>query len=123
MFCREIVDSKCYSLSYEFLCQLLQPVCFRDRLVLPCRDFCHEFLSECANVMPNHLLDRIDCQTFAEESDGKGACISKPGINIFVAIIEYKLVLFYYYKKSLTNFSYGKKVISKGFYELEIFLF
>jgi len=79
VFLREIVDAKCYSLAYEFLCQLLQPVCYRDRLVLPCRDFCEEFARECGNVMPAELAERIDCTSFAEENDGRGACISKPG--------------------------------------------
>ena len=102
---REIVDSKCYSLSYEFVCQLLQPVCFQERLVLPCRsgkvdvahiiqhfflntcilippplrDFCLEFLDSCGNVLPVELRRRIDCDRMATEADGPGACISKPG--------------------------------------------
>ena len=77
--CREIVDSKCYSLSYEFLCQLLQPVCFQEKMVLPCRDFCSEFMQSCAHVLPVELRDRIECQVLATEADGPGACISKPG--------------------------------------------
>merc|ERR1711873_227057 len=59
---REIVDSKCYSLSYEFLCQLLQPVCFQEKMVLPCRDFCFEFMESCAHVLPVELRDRIQCR-------------------------------------------------------------
>ena len=29
---RRIVDSDCYALSYEFVCQLLQPVCFQVKV-------------------------------------------------------------------------------------------
>lgn len=78
-FCREIVDSKCYSLTYEFVCQLLQPVCFHEKMILPCQDFCHEFMNSCANVLPGELRDRIKCSVLATEADGPGACISKPG--------------------------------------------
>ncbi len=73
------MDSKCYSLAYEFLCQLLQPVCFQAKMVLPCRDFCAEFLSSCGNVLPAELRKRIVCDSLATENDGPGACIAKPG--------------------------------------------
>lgn len=73
------MDSDCYTLSYEFVCQLLQPVCFQERLVLPCRDFCVEFLDRCGNILPGELRERIKCDVLATEADGPGACISKPG--------------------------------------------
>lgn len=76
---KEIVDSKCYTLSYEFVCQLLQPVCFQQKMILPCRDFCLEFMEDCGNILPGDLRDRIQCDALATESDGPGACISKPG--------------------------------------------
>ncbi|XP_040566515.1 uncharacterized protein [Lepeophtheirus salmonis] len=76
---REIVDSKCYSLAYEFVCQLLQPVCFQARMVLPCRQFCNEFMESCANILPGELRDRIRCDALKTEADGPGTCISKPG--------------------------------------------
>ena len=75
------MDSKCYSLSYEFVCQLLQPVCFQQKTVLPCKDFCSEFLESCGDILPKDLRDQIDCESLATESDGPGACISKPGKN------------------------------------------
>ncbi len=84
---REIVDSKCYTLTYEFVCQLLQPVCFQvwrpqsdfqslykkfyyhfyfqERMVLPCRDFCYEFMQNCGNILPGELKDRIRCNIIA----------------------------------------------------------
>lgn len=76
---KEIVDSKCYSLTYEFVCQLLQPVCFHEKIILPCQDFCSEFMNSCANVLPGELRDRIKCSVLKTEADGPGACISKPG--------------------------------------------
>ena len=51
----------------------------QERLVLPCRDFCVEFLDNCGNTLPGDLRDRIRCDVFKTEADGPGACISKPG--------------------------------------------
>ena len=47
--------------------------------MLPCRDFCVEFLENCGNTLPGDLRDRIRCDVFSTEADGPGACISKPG--------------------------------------------
>ena len=75
------MDSKCYSLAYEFVCQLLQPVCFQQKMILPCRDFCTEFLDDCGNILPGELKERIRCDDLATEADGPGSCISKPGMK------------------------------------------
>ena len=75
------MDSKCYSLAYEFVCQLLQPVCFQQKMILPCRDFCTEFLDDCGNILPGELKERIRCDDLAAEADGPGSCISKPGMK------------------------------------------
>ena len=48
-------------------------------MVLPCRDFCFEFLQSCGNILPGELKDRIRCGALATEADGPGSCISKPG--------------------------------------------
>ena len=48
-------------------------------MVLPCKDFCMEFMDKCGNIMPTDLADRINCDDLATESDGPGTCISKPG--------------------------------------------
>lgn len=79
LFSRKIIDSKCHNLGYEFLCQLLQPVCYMDKSVLPCRDFCLEFVDSCKDLLPQDLKHRLNCEKFATESDGPGTCISKPG--------------------------------------------
>ena len=76
---RAAVDTKCHTLGYEFLCQILQPVCYLDQMVLPCKDFCVEFMESCADALPDELRGRINCEEFATEADGPGACISKPG--------------------------------------------
>ena len=85
---REIVDSKCYSLAYEFVCQLLQPVCYQQKTVLPCRDFCGEFMESCGNILPKNLREQIQCEAMATESDGPGACISTPSMRIFKKQLE-----------------------------------
>ena len=81
-FCyRNIINSKCHTLVYEFLCQILQPVCYLDKIVLPCREFCNEFLEQCVSEMEGfeNLKKLINCDNYLTESDGPGACISKPG--------------------------------------------
>ena len=55
-------------------------MCFQEKMVLPCRDFCFEFMESCAHVLPVELRDRIQCRALATEADGPGACISKPGL-------------------------------------------
>lgn len=81
--CREVVDSKCYSLSYEFLCQLLQPVCFDAKVVLPCHAFCQEFMQSCGHILPADLRGRVRCEAMPTEAKGHEACISKPGAKVF----------------------------------------
>ena len=48
-------------------------------MILPCQDFCNEFMNSCANILPGELRDRIKCSVLKTEADGPGACISKPG--------------------------------------------
>ena len=76
---RNVIDSKCHTLGYEFLCQIVQPVCYLDKVVLPCRDFCKEFMEDCDKEIPAELKKLLNCDRFLTESDGPGACISKPG--------------------------------------------
>ena len=54
-------------------------MCFHEKMILPCQDFCTEFMNSCANVLPGDLRDRMKCSVLATESEGPGACISKPG--------------------------------------------
>jgi len=76
---KEVVDSGCYPLAYELLCQVVQPVCYNDRIVKPCVMFCQEFMNACEGYIPKGLLDNLKCKTLPTEADGPGACISKPG--------------------------------------------
>lgn len=78
MYFRELVDAECYPLAYEFVCQLLQPSCVRDQMVLPCRTFCREFRANCKNRLPERFKNKLDCSKFPVYQ-GKGTCISKPG--------------------------------------------
>lgn len=92
VFLRELVDSECYRLAYDFVCQALQPACspreFEDVLHLPCRSFCKEFWSGCGSRLPEKLRQALDCSNFPEYAD-YGSCRPKPGkILIFVIIID-----------------------------------
>lgn len=79
---RELVDSECYRLSYDFVCQALQPACSpgesADILHLPCRSFCKEFWSGCGSRLPEKLKQVLDCSNFPEYAD-YGSCRPKPG--------------------------------------------
>ncbi len=66
-------------IGYDRLVDNLMGFFGQDRMVLPCRDFCFEFLQSCSNILPGELKDRIKCSALATEADGPGACISKPG--------------------------------------------
>jgi len=76
---KSVVDSGCYPLAYELLCQVVQPVCYNDRIVKPCVVFCQEFMRSCDGFIPKGLLDNLNCNELPTEADGPGACISKPG--------------------------------------------
>lgn len=75
---RQLVDSECYPLAAEFVCQLLQPECVDDEMLLPCRDFCEEFWSACRKLLPKSLSGKIDCSNYPQY-DGNGSCRNKPG--------------------------------------------
>ena len=69
---RSVVDSDCHPLSYEFLCQSVQPVCYSDKMVLPCHDFCTEFLAACRDYIPSNLMETLSCRNLPTEADSHG---------------------------------------------------
>ena len=69
---RSVVDSSCHPLSYEFLCQSVQPVCYNDKLVQPCHDFCTEFVAACRDYIPSNIMERLHCGNLPQEADGPG---------------------------------------------------
>lgn len=75
---RQLVDSECYPLAAEFVCQLLQPECIDDEMIVPCRDFCEEFWAACRKLLPKTLIGKIDCDKFPLYN-GKQRCKTKPG--------------------------------------------
>ena len=87
LFYRNIINSKCHTLVYEFLCQILQPVCYLDKIVLPCREFCNEFLEQCVSEMEGfeNLKKLIHCDNYLTESDGPGAFIYIEIYNILIS--------------------------------------
>ncbi|XP_024215406.1 atrial natriuretic peptide-converting enzyme isoform X2 [Halyomorpha halys] len=78
---RELVDSECYRLAYEFVCQILQPPC-SENLVLPCRSFCKEFWAGCGSRLPPPLVQALNCSNFPEYSaEEESHCLPKPGCS------------------------------------------
>uniref|UniRef100_A0AAR5NZB8 Atrial natriuretic peptide-converting enzyme n=1 Tax=Dendroctonus ponderosae TaxID=77166 RepID=A0AAR5NZB8_DENPD len=79
---RELVDAECYRHAYDFICQLLQPGCQsggnEDRVVLPCRSFCRDFMAGCGSRLSDKVRALIDCSNFPEFSSGQ-QCFSRPG--------------------------------------------
>ena len=71
------MDPECYRLAHDFVCQLLQPACLSERLVLPCRDFCHDFYKQCNARLPDKFADRLICDNFPAR--GEQQCLSRPG--------------------------------------------
>ncbi|XP_055927120.1 atrial natriuretic peptide-converting enzyme-like isoform X3 [Argiope bruennichi] len=77
---RQILDFECYPLAQEFVCQLLQPDCEDDDIIMPCKDFCEDFWRSCKKLLPKKVIDKIDCSKFPKFS-GYGTCHQKPGCS------------------------------------------
>ncbi|XP_011309564.1 atrial natriuretic peptide-converting enzyme [Fopius arisanus] len=79
---RELVDAECYTLAYDFICQVLQPKCISGKSKIsqqmPCQNFCREFWSGCGNRLPERLKKSLECGAFPEYVD-EGSCRPKPG--------------------------------------------
>lgn len=91
---REVIDSECHALAFEFLCEILQPDChkysqptprgtFEDEMVYPCKDFCREVMDACGSKLPTRLRNKLKCETFPLLQDG-GGCTAKPGKDFAV---------------------------------------
>lgn len=79
---REIVDSECSRLAYDFVCRMLQPPSLHcdsgdpaARMI--CRDYCQSFQKECGNRIPERYKALFDCERFPE-STGAQSCHSTP---------------------------------------------
>lgn len=81
---RELVDAECYRHAYDFICQILQPSCTKgastDEMVLPCRNFCRDFMSGCGNRLSESIKEMLDCSKFPEYN-----CVAKPGKNLLIS--------------------------------------
>lgn len=84
---RELIDSECYRLAYDFVCQLLQPSCVtkkeEDELILPCRSYCREFWAGCGGRLPERFRKLLDCNRFPEYT-GPTSCRSRKGDNSYM---------------------------------------
>lgn len=79
---RELVDAECYGHAYQFVCEILQPGCKKgegeDKMVLPCRSFCRDFMAGCGSRLLPKFKEFFDCSKFPEYA-GEGSCLTKPG--------------------------------------------
>lgn len=80
------MDAECYRMAFQFVCQVLQPSCIPGdtdadgaMIVLPCKDFCQDFIAGCGNRLPARLKESLDCKHFPESSTVGERCVSKPG--------------------------------------------
>ncbi|OXA65058.1 uncharacterized protein LOC110843915 isoform X2 [Folsomia candida] len=77
-----IVESQCYPFAAHFLCswgvacQKEQHLDNNGLPLLPCRDYCDEFMSNCGHKLPRQIKDKLKC---GGEWNGVGSCITKPG--------------------------------------------
>ena len=63
---KEIIDSECFPLAKEFLCNLLQPECMSDEIIMPCKSFCNEFYTACQPWLSERVASKIVCNSFPE---------------------------------------------------------
>lgn len=77
-----IVESQCYPFSAHFLCSWGVACQKEEHLdtnglpLLPCSDYCDEFMANCGHKLPRNLKDKMKC---GGEWKGVGSCITKPG--------------------------------------------
>lgn len=93
---KELIDSECYSLAKEFLCNLLQPECIADDMLLPCQEFCFEFYNACQRWLPEKLLRKLSCftlpningnvETRANRKKDRKICKDKPNCATILRI-------------------------------------
>lgn len=75
---RQIIDFECYPLAQEFICQLLQPDCENDAIIMPCKEFCDDFWKACKKLLPKQVSEKFDCAKFPKYSS-RESCHQKPG--------------------------------------------
>lgn len=78
---RQIIDSECYPLAKEFICQLLQPHCVDDDIIWPCRDFCEEFQRSCEAWIPKSLAKVFDCKKYPNTSPSTSSSASSASMS------------------------------------------
>jgi len=70
---RLVVASRCHPFATHFLCAWGM-ACEGPQ---PCLDYCEEFLSNCASVLPAELKSKLRCE--GSKWEGTGSCVPKPG--------------------------------------------
>ncbi|CAG7629725.1 unnamed protein product [Allacma fusca] len=78
---RSVVNSQCYPFAAHFLCSW-GVACKQDALgdnlkeIMPCRDYCDEFMANCGHRLPHSIKEKIQC---GGDWKGLGSCVTKPG--------------------------------------------
>ncbi len=83
---RAVVDLQCYPDAAHFLCSSTVACSSEEagighgrngsKFILPCRDYCEEFLANCGQHLPPGFRDSLKC---GKEWKGGGSCVTKPG--------------------------------------------
>lgn len=73
----------------DFVCQMLQPRCHKDRLIRPCRAYCRAFHAGCGARLPERLRPHFDCGRFPDYF-GLDSCVPEPGIVYSFLIVIWK---------------------------------
>lgn len=77
-----VVESQCYPFAAHFLCswgvacEKDEPLDSNGLPVLPCRDYCEEFMANCGHKLSRQIKDKLKC---GGDWKGSGSCITKPG--------------------------------------------
>jgi len=80
-----VVESQCYPFAQHFVCSWgvacsKETPSLMDQMgsspLLPCRDYCDEFMANCGSKFPPHLRSNFKC---GGDWKGPGSCLPKPG--------------------------------------------
>ncbi|XP_015786527.1 uncharacterized protein LOC107363772 [Tetranychus urticae] len=78
---RQIVDAECYPLAREFICQIVQPQCWEDEIIPPCREYCEDFMSSCKDWLVKSITDKLKCKQFPSSDEGSSGTTTSSSLT------------------------------------------
>ncbi|XP_053200262.1 uncharacterized protein LOC128385427 [Panonychus citri] len=75
---RQIVDAECYPLARDFICQVIQPQCWEDEIIPPCREYCEDFMISCKDWLVKSITDKLKCKQFPSSSEETSSSTTSP---------------------------------------------